>query len=142
MKSSNPKGSAFTVVELVVIVTVVGVFATLLAPAFAQDNKAQTMAVRCFSNHAQLIKAWSMYAADSGDYVANNYTIPGPLSAINKCRTTGVCDAWALNVMVFTIGSRMDSTSTTNSALAKAGLLIGYHDQNIDVYRCPADTWK
>jgi prepilin-type processing-associated H-X9-DG protein len=141
MKASRESRSAFTLVEVIVIVAVLAMFGLFIVPAFAQDNKSRTIALRCLNNHAQLIKAWHLYAIDSEDYVANNYTIPGTQLAISKWRTTGVSDAWAPNVMTFTSGGSVESMSATNTALAQAGLLVPYHQQNIDVYRCPADNY-
>src|SRR5436305_4756042 len=103
MKESNQSRNAFTVVELLVVVAVLAVFGTLLLPAFAQDNKSHTLGILCLNNHSQLIKAWQMYANDSDSYVANNYTLPGTLSAIEKWRTSGVCDNWAPNVMSYSV---------------------------------------
>ena len=139
MKKSNQSQRAFTIVELLVVLAVLAVFGLLLGPTLAQDNKAHVTAIRCLDNHRQLIKAWLTYAVDSEDYVANNYTIPGTEAAINKWRTTGFADAWAPNVMAYTVGT--SSHSITNKALAAAGLLVPYHGGNIDVYHCPSDFY-
>jgi prepilin-type processing-associated H-X9-DG protein len=141
MKQSNRSCRAFTLVEALAIVAVLAIFGALLVPAFAQDNKTRVRDLRCMDNHAQLIESWLMYANDFEDYVANNYTIPGTESAINKWKTTGVCDAWAPNVMTFTFGSAIDVNSTTNTALAQAGLLAPYHQRDIEFYHCPADNF-
>src|SRR3954463_4259326 len=140
MKRSNQTRRAFTVVELLAIVVVLAIFGTLLLPAFAKGNKTQAAGILCLSNHEQLIKAWTMYAADSEDYVANNYTIPGTELAINKWKTTGICDAWAPNLMTFTVAGG-DSSTTTNTVLAQAGLLVPYHQRNIEFYHCPSDNF-
>jgi len=138
MKPTNRCSQAFTLVELLVIIAVLSLLGTFLLPAFAQSEKSQTIAVRCLENHAQLIKAWQMYAVDSEDFVVNNYTIPGIQSAISKWKASGVSDTWAPNLMTFTVGSGSDSMSTTNTALAQSGLLVPYH-RNIEDYRCPTD---
>ena len=118
MKQCNQSRRAFTVIEVLAIITVLAIFGALLMPAFAQDNKTRVRALRCVDNHTQLIKAWLMYANDFEDYVANNYTLPSTQSAINKWRTTGVCDTWAPNLMVYTVGGTGDATTATNTALA------------------------
>lgn len=139
MKPSNKGRSAFTVVELLVVAAMVAIFGTLLLPALAQNRKVESTTVRCLANHAELIKAWQMYAADSDDYVANNYTIPGVEAAIVKWKSSGVCDAWAPNVMTFSVGTS-DSSTVTNTSLAQAGLLVPYH-KNIVAYHCPSDKF-
>jgi prepilin-type N-terminal cleavage/methylation domain-containing protein/prepilin-type processing-associated H-X9-DG protein len=141
MNRSNDSRCAFTMVELLVVVAVFAVFCALLLPAFAQDNKSHVQAIRCLDNHSQLIKAWHMYAVDSEDYVANNYTLQGTLDAINKWKTTGACDVWAPNIMSFAVSGGPDATSITNVALAQAGLLASYHRRDVDVYRCPEDSY-
>jgi prepilin-type N-terminal cleavage/methylation domain-containing protein/prepilin-type processing-associated H-X9-DG protein len=139
MNPPNKGRSAFTLVELLVVVAMVAIFGALVLPGLAQNRKVESTTVRCLANHAELIKAWQMYAADSDDYVANNYTIPGVEAAISKWKTTGVCDAWAPNVMTFSVGDS-DSSTVTNTALARAGLLVPYH-KNIFAYHCPADRF-
>src|SRR5678815_1329180 len=141
MKQCNQSRRAFTVVEVLAIVAVLAIFGALLVPAFAQDNKTRVRALRCVDNHTQLIKAWLMYAVDSEDYVANNYTIPGTQLAISKWKTNGVCDTWAPNLMVFSVGATGDANTTTNTALAQAGLIAPYHQQNVQFYHCPADNF-
>ena len=140
MKQSNQNRRAFTAVELLVVIAILVVFGTLLVPTFAHDNRNQAMAIRCLDNHSQLIKAWLMYATDSGDYVANNYTIPGIESSISKWKTSGVSDAWAPNIMTFGVQG-VEPMSTTNSALAQAGVLVPYHQRKIEIYHCPADNF-
>ena len=50
-------------------------------------------------------------------------------------------EAWAPNVMTFTLGSAIDVNSTTNTALAQAGSIASYHQRNIEFYRCPEDNF-
>lgn len=134
MKKSKRSPQAFTVVELLVVLAVLAVFGLLIGPALAQDDKAHATAIRCLDNHRQLIKAWMTYSVDAEDYVANNYTIPGIQAAKDKSET------WAPNIMVFTV-TGSDAASTTNTALARLGALVRYHNGNADLYRCPSDFY-
>src|SRR5688500_15579560 len=94
--------SGFTLVEVVAIVAVLAVLGTLLVPGYAKASKAQITAVRCVDNKAQLMKGWLLYAADSDEYVANNYTLPGTQAAINAGRTGAKrLDPWAPNIMTW-----------------------------------------
>ena len=141
MNERSSSRSAFTVVELLVIVGVIAVLGTLLVPGHAKGNKSQVLAVRCLDNHAQLIKAWQMYAIDSNEYVAHNFHIPGTYAAIARWRSNTVAETWAPNLMAF--GAAPSSalwTYGTNTTLAQAGLLVRYHG-SIDAYRCPADNY-
>src|SRR5438105_1791087 len=126
MKEPNQSRLAFTVVELLVVIAVLGIFGTLLLPAFAQENRSHTLAILCLNNHSQLVKAWHLYATDSDDHVANNFTLPGTLTAISNFKTTGVCDNWAPNVMSYAVAGGSEATSATNRVLAHAGLLVRY----------------
>ncbi len=70
--SKNPNSSAFTLVEMLVTVAIIGVLATL---AVGQVNRSLERAhgARCAANLKQLTSALFMYAAD------NNNRLPGPL---------------------------------------------------------------
>src|SRR5438045_3455410 len=57
---------AFTLVELVSIVAVVGLLTSVLAPALGKI-KPSGESIQCLSNTKQLIAAWQMYALDNRD---------------------------------------------------------------------------
>jgi prepilin-type N-terminal cleavage/methylation domain-containing protein len=68
---------AFTMVELLVVIAVIGVLAGLLLPAISAV-KGQGRQIRCLNNQRQLWLTWSLYADDYGDVLApNGHGVPG-----------------------------------------------------------------
>ena len=72
-KSGRPGRSAgFTLVELLVVITILVILAALLLPALS-SAKQKAKEVQCRNNVRQLTLASSIYAADSGSHAAYNY---------------------------------------------------------------------
>ncbi len=65
------KRKAFTLVELLVIIGIVGVLIALLLPALRKAKEA-ARSTKCLSNLRQVGFAWNLYANDNG------YVLPGP----------------------------------------------------------------
>src|SRR5437868_3905911 len=62
---------AFTLVELLVVISIVGVLASLLLPTLAQA-KARAKGIFCLNNSRQLMLAWAMYADDEQERLVSN----------------------------------------------------------------------
>jgi prepilin-type processing-associated H-X9-DG protein len=118
-----------------VIATVVLAVVTLL-PAFAH-TRPDAQAFQCLNNHKQLMLAWQVYAADYGDRVPNNYTIPDTMNTI----TTGKLDNWANNVMTWGAGTSIDDRSNTNEVWVKNGVFGKYTGGSVGIYKCPSDLY-
>lgn len=78
---TSPQRDAFTLVELLVVVAIIGIIAAMLFPSIKQVYK-RAQAATCISNLKQLANAFSTYAADNDGYyppainnVMNNYLI-------------------------------------------------------------------
>lgn len=120
---------AFTLVELLVVIAVLGVLAGLLLPALAR-SKSKAQGVFCLNNTRQLGLAWLMYADDHAGRLPYNLGGVGgrgvarqkaPLNWVN-----GVLD-WEL------------TSDNTNTALITGGSLAAYANNTVAIYRCPAD---
>lgn len=64
MKKTNAKHSAFTLIEVLVVIAIIGILASLLLPALGRA-KSKGRTVKCISNQQQIGKAFMMYATDN-----------------------------------------------------------------------------
>jgi len=114
-------------IELLVIVTILAILASLLLPALA---KAKTVAhrIQCLNNEKQLLLAWSIYASDNREALVLN---GGDLAT-----ASAQPHLWVYG------GNHGDPETLTNSqyllgpAYALFAPLIG----SAGTYKCPADT--
>jgi prepilin-type N-terminal cleavage/methylation domain-containing protein/prepilin-type processing-associated H-X9-DG protein len=129
-KCNSPR-AAFTLVEMLVVIAVIGILAALLLPALAKA-KAKGGAVNCSNNVRQLNLAWLMYAHEQRDRLPYNlggdalrHTVApyNPLNWVN-----GVMD-WETN-----------NFDNTNIDLIIHSSLAPYCNNNTRIYKCPADT--
>src|ERR1017187_4492226 len=74
---STPRGSAFTLVELLVLTGIVALWALMLAPALARTS-VRNPALQCMNNPQQLQRAHAMYAADNSGRLVQNIGSSGP----------------------------------------------------------------
>lgn len=109
--------TAFTLVELCVVVTVVFVLTLVLLPALA-GTRSNSKAVQCLNNLRRLTGAWTMYAGDNLDLF--------PLKIVANGMD------WTANP---------DNTNTlklidpTQSPIAR-------YMQSPDLFKCPADNYQ
>ena len=79
MNARQHPDRGFTLIEVLVVVAIVTVLASLLLPALAQA-KAKAHAIACASNIKQLSLGWLLYADDNTDLLVNNQIYFGFLS--------------------------------------------------------------
>ena len=124
----QPKNCArrdgFTLVELLVVITIVGLLAGLLLPTLA-SSKAKARGIFCQNNNKQLVTGWLMYADDHAQWLP--YNLAGAAARTNINWAAGVLD-WEL------------TTDNTNSVELTESALGPYVGQVSAIYRCPSDS--
>jgi type II secretory pathway pseudopilin PulG len=113
-------GRAFTLVELLLLVSIGAFLAALLVPAMSLAQ-AKGKHTACLNNLKQFILAFQMYSADNDGKLAPN----NPLA-----EQGGNC--WVL-------GNMKVPVDATNTALIRQSKLFPYASQEA-LFRCPADT--
>jgi prepilin-type N-terminal cleavage/methylation domain-containing protein/prepilin-type processing-associated H-X9-DG protein len=121
--------NAFTLVELLVVITVIGILASILLPTLGKA-KARGEGMSCFNNVRQLQLAWLLYADEQHDHLpynlggtANRSSV-APLDPLN----------WVNGVMSWEL-----DTDNTNQSLINQSSMASYVNHNLKVYKCPSD---
>jgi prepilin-type N-terminal cleavage/methylation domain-containing protein/prepilin-type processing-associated H-X9-DG protein len=126
---------AFTLIELMVVIAIIGVLAALLLPAIgAVKSKAQ--ATQCLNNVRQLHTGWAMFISDHEDRLP--YNSDGDRAGRDADNPSWVA-GWLRTANE--PGDKSDGTDTTllvGPQYVPFGSIGGYV-QNPDVYRCPGD---
>ena len=95
--------AGFTLIELVVVIAIVSILASLLVPGLSKA-KAKGQQILCLNNYRQLQLCWHMYADDNNEALTPNAT----LSSGNREGFIATPDTW-INGNAYT-----DTTSSRN----------------------------
>lgn len=119
--------SAFTLVELLVVMAITMLLTLVLLPALIRAKESARRA-RCFSNERQLFLAWTMYSDDTGR-IAGNGTVRDGGDEIRPMWIQGY-----LNHHV----SFQDGTNAALLVDARFAQFSSYIS-DIKIYKCPSD---
>jgi prepilin-type N-terminal cleavage/methylation domain-containing protein/prepilin-type processing-associated H-X9-DG protein len=123
--------SAFTLIELVVVIAIIAILASLLLPALS-SAKAKAQSARCLNNLRQMTMAWKMYANDQNDDVPMN--IGGGAQAD--------WESWVRGNMTLDnppTNSPFLATDSTNRLHLERSPLFPHGDSS-GIWRCPSDN--
>ncbi len=127
-RARAPAG-AFTLVELLVVLALIGVLAGLLLPALSRA-RARAGGVVCLHQVRQLTLAWNLYATDAQDRLVYNLG----LDRRQPRRTLNPDLNWVNNVMTWEL-----DPGNTNAAFINVSPLGPYLGHSRGVFRCPSD---
>jgi prepilin-type N-terminal cleavage/methylation domain-containing protein/prepilin-type processing-associated H-X9-DG protein len=122
--------SGFTIVELLVVIAVIAILASLVLPALHRA-KARGRGTQCMNNLRQFGLVLQMYADDHDDALPYNMGKKGTQMTV----ADGQYLNWVNNVMSWALDS-----DNTNTALLTVGGLGPYFSGESSVFRCPEDT--
>lgn len=120
----------FTLTELLVVIAVIAVLASILLPTLAR-SKRRAQAVFCLNNTKQLTLAWMTYADDHEGRLAYNL---GASSTTLLSGSTPMAMNWVDNVLNW----ELDPDNTNTAKLVDTGL-GPYTSKAANIYHCPAD---
>ena len=120
---------AFTLVELLVVIAVLGILAGLLIPAL-HEAKSKGHSITCLNHERQLILAWHVYADEHEGRAPKNYGVSRTLQTV----ADGTFQNWVNNVLDWST-----DPMNTNTALLFTGGIGPFLSGQAEVYRCPSD---
>lgn len=129
--SNRGIAKAFTLVELMVVITLIGILAGLLLPALSQA-RTRALGTECLSNQRQMHLAWSLYQHDNNDWFVPNNPF-GTTTGSGRPLPT-----WAGGDISYgqTAGTnRSLLMGTKNSQFGLLGTYVGTEK----IFKCPAD---
>ncbi|WDE96500.1 prepilin-type N-terminal cleavage/methylation domain-containing protein [Lentisphaera profundi] len=74
MNTKLVKNNYFTLIEILVVVAIIGILASLLLPALGQARKKSKLAL-CTSNIRQISTALYMYTTDNDSYLPYSHNV-------------------------------------------------------------------
>ncbi len=122
---NQPAAAGFTLVEMMVVIAIIGILASLLLPAMSH-GKNQAQGVYCLNNGRQMTVAMTSYTDDYRDFFPPNPDDGNTIAGHNWCSgNAGIGGSEEFDPDVL--------------ADPKLSLLISYLGGNVKVFRCPGD---
>jgi prepilin-type N-terminal cleavage/methylation domain-containing protein len=129
------RNRAFTLVELLIVIAIIAILASLLFPAFGK-GKEKTQGISCLNNSRQLSLAWIMYADDNSGVLAPN--TDGPMAGKTATRPS-----WVAGSLDYNPGNadnfNTDYLVHPDPANGNHGGLLGPYASSANVFKCPSD---
>ncbi len=124
IKTFRKRGRAFTLIEMLVTISIIGILAALLLPAL-NKAKVQAKGVACLNNLRQMQMSWQMYVSD------HDGRVPPNESRFNGQYWRSTTNSWIGNSSAL---ADMDITTI------ETGLMFKYdYLRNPASYHCPSD---
>jgi prepilin-type N-terminal cleavage/methylation domain-containing protein len=88
---------AFTLIELLTVISIIAILAALLLPALSKARE-RAQAVMCLNNTKQLALGWQIYAGDHEDFLPYNVGMNGSSfrTKLNWVNNVMTCDVTSL----------------------------------------------
>jgi prepilin-type N-terminal cleavage/methylation domain-containing protein/prepilin-type processing-associated H-X9-DG protein len=117
---------AFTLLELLITVAIIGILASMILPALSK-SKASAQGAYCLNNGKQMMVAISLYTDDNQGFFPPNPDDGNTNAGYNWCcGSAGIGQPQEFNPDILKDASR--------------SLLISYLKGDVTIFRCPADT--
>jgi prepilin-type N-terminal cleavage/methylation domain-containing protein/prepilin-type processing-associated H-X9-DG protein len=131
------RNSAFTLIELLVVIAIIAILAAMLLPVLAHA-KSSAIVTKDMSNKKQMLVAWTMYAGENGDTLADNHDY-STTGGSGIWTPNSMTPAWAEGVLDWTTASQNTNLLYLNNQ--ELSLLGPYVGNMMQIYWCPADTF-
>jgi len=129
MRARPCRQSAFTLVELLVVISIIAILAALLLPAL-QSARVRAKVVQCASNERQIGAGMSAFLADHDGAYPYSCPVVVPAGATNALGWNG-SRTWIYVLSPYLAGS-----------IGSASDLSGFYSETYrKVFQCPANPW-
>jgi len=129
LRSSRLSAGAFTLVELLAVIAIIGIATALLLPAISKA-RSRAQSIACMSNLKGLELCMHLYVSDFNDYFVPNNSVS--VFTANKANSAD------LNVTGMSWLPDEDAATEMNPSNIINGLLYQYN-HSLPIYHCPAD---